>query len=365
MVVGYIECLIRKGRWIILPTKKISDKVNVLVTAVGNIGVGSQIVKSLHLADVPLNIIGVDISDFNINEKLDFFYRVSRADTTEYKMQIDKIICSHDIQIIFVGSEQEYQFFRENRMEYVERGVYLAINSDEISKNAFDKNRTYEVLNSKGIDTPKYCKINSFEDYKKIDFFPVVIKPNTCSASSRNVQIAFDEEDAKGFVRYMLNLDIDVVAQEYVGDCNSEYTIQVTSNKKQEVVGSIIIRRNFSSSISYKNRISKAGKEYVISSGITQGEIIKDNYIKKQAEDIARALNSSGSLNIQAMYSNKKLLVIEVHPMITGSVYVRALAGYNEPVNIIKGELLNQDVSYDYRECYIHRKLTNELIEKV
>lgn len=348
-----------------MQTKIIIDGVNVLVTAVGNIGVGSQIVKALHLADIPLNIIGVDISDFNITERLDFFYRVSYADTIEYKMQIDKIISSHNIQIIFVGSEQEYRFFRENRKEYVERGIYLAINSDEISTIAFDKNRTYEVLNSKGIDTPKYCKIDSVEDYKKIDFYPAVIKPNKDSASSRNVQIAFDEEDAKAFIRYMLNLNIDVVAQEYVGDCNSEYTIQVTSNKKQEVIGSIIIKRNFSSAISYKNKISKAGKEYVISSGITQGEIIKDCCIKKQAEDIAKALGSRGALNIQAMYSNKKLLVIEVHPTITGSVYIRALAGYNEPVNIIKSELLNQDVSYDYRECYIRRKLINELIEKV
>ena len=41
-------------------------KINVLVTAVGNAGVGSQIVEALKLSNLELNIVGTDISNFCI-----------------------------------------------------------------------------------------------------------------------------------------------------------------------------------------------------------------------------------------------------------------------------------------------------------
>lgn len=314
-----------------------NEKVNVLVTAVGNIGVGNQILKCLRLSKLNLNIIGTDISDFNISSNdLDYFYRVLPSNSEGFQKQILEIIKTHFINIIFVGCGQDYKYFIENIDLFEKMNVYVVVNSYEISKIGFNKYLTYEKLNNSGITVPKYNKINSINDYRKIKYFPVVIKPNTNTSSSQNIFIAFNASEARNFIEYMINLDIDIIAQEYVGNCNSEYTIGVSSDKKGVILGSIIIRRNFSSAISYKNKISKDGKEYVVSSGITQGEIIHDDSIKLQSEKIATILNSKGPLNIQGMFVNNKLFLIEVHPMITSSVYIKALAGYNEPENIIK-----------------------------
>lgn len=59
----------------------------------------------------------------------------------------------------------------------------------------------------------------------------------------------------------MLNQNIDIIAQEYVGNHRSEYTIEVTSDENSKIMGNIIIRRNFDSSISYKNKMVKDGKK--------------------------------------------------------------------------------------------------------
>ena len=342
-----------------------SDNINVLVTSIGNIGVGNQILNALRLSNMNLTIIGTDVSDFNIPQKeLDFFYKVSYAHSVNYEKEMLGIISKHNVNIVFVGSEQEYIYFSANRKIYNGMGVFLAINSSEMAKIGFNKFNTYNRLNKAGIKIPQYCKINDANDYKNITFYPAIIKPNINSSSSQNVFIDFDAQDAKGFIQYMLKLNIDTIAQEYVGDCYSEHTIEVTSDMKGHILGTFIIRRNFNSAISYKNKITKDKKDYLISSGITQGEVIHDEYIKEQAEEIARVLGSKGPLNIQAMFVNQELLTIEVHPMITGSVYIRALAGYNEPENIIKKEILNENVTYEYRNLKVVRKLVNKIYEE-
>lgn len=340
----------------------IKKNVNVLVTAVGNIGVGNQILNALRLSDLSLYIVGTDVSEFNIEkEKLDFFYKVPYANTTEYEQKIKEIIFKHNIQIIFVGCEQDYNYFLKNRQIYEKNGIFLAINSDEISKIGFNKYKTYKTLEKRCVKIPKYYKIDCTDDYKKINCFPIIIKPNINSASSRNVFIAFNSIEAKNFIQYMLGLGIDIIAQEYIGDYMSEHTIGITSDQNGNILGNIIIKRNFDSAITCKDVIIKDSKRYVISSGITQGEIIHNDSISKQAENIALLLNSKGSLNIQAMYVKDELLVIEIHPMITGSVYIKALSGYNEPVNIIKKEILREDVNYKYNDARIVRKLISEL----
>lgn len=339
-----------------------SKNINVLITSVGNIGVGNNILNALKLSDMPLNIIGIDISEFNIPvDRLNSFYKIPRVQEPSYKKEITDIIIKNHVDIIFVGCEQEYHFFQSYRKFYEKLGAYVVINSDELGEIGFDKYKTYEYLKNKNINVPKYCKLNNIEDCKNINFFPVVIKPNKGSASSQNVFIAFDIDDAKAFSRYLLNLNVEVIAQEYVGNSESEYTIQVTSDSSGNVLGCIITKRNFDSGISYKNKLIYNGQSYIISSGITQGEILHNDFIKSQAINISLALNSRGPLNIQGMFVNDVFWIIEVHPMITGSVYIRALAGYNEPENIIKKEILNENVHYNYTDAKIVRELISRI----
>lgn len=339
--------------------------INVLVTAVGNMGVGDQIIKALRHSNLSLSIVGIDISSFDIKYKeLDFFYIVPICSDEEKIQRITKIIKKHSIDIIFVGCENDYMFLNRNRTYFEEISVYLAINSVDISSFGFNKQKTYDKLREKGIEVPGYWKINSVEDCKQIDTFPVVLKPNSGTSASKNIFVVFSTQELISIASYMLSLNIDIIAQEYVGNENSEYTISVTSDKDGTVIGSIIIKRNFDASITYREKIRRNGHNYTVASGITQGNIVHNLCIKKEAEKIAKTLDSRFSLNIQAMVVDNRLLVIEIHPTLTGSVFVRALAGYNEPENIIRRELLNEHVTYEYNDVRIIRSLECKAIQE-
>ena len=343
---------------------KMFPEISVLVTAVGNMGVGEQIVKSLRLSALNVSIVGIDISAFNIvHENLDFFYEVSSRDEDEKMRCISKIISDHAIKMVFVGCENDYMFFHRHRSYFESKSVYLAINSDFLSSFAFDKQKTYCYLMEKGVCIPRFWKIDTPDDCNRIQIFPVVIKPNRNASGSRNVYIAFNQTEAWHLASYMLSRKIDIVAQEYVGDADSEYTISVTSNLAGEVLGNIIIKRNFDASITYRDKIRKGNRVYVVASGITQGMALHDEKIEKQVISIAQCLDSRFSVNIQGMFVNGKFMLIEVHPTLTGSVYIRALAGYNEPANLIKRELLNEKTTYKYDDVQIVRRLTCEAVK--
>ena len=111
----------------------------------------------------------------------------------------------------------------------------------------------------------------------------------------------------------------------------------------------------------YKNKFRIGDKSYAISSGITQGEVVQDENIALQAQSIVQCLNSCGPLNIQGMVVNRQLLLIDAHPTITGSVSIRALAGYNEPENFLREKILGQDSRYTYRNIQVMRKLISEI----
>ncbi|MCL2627072.1 MAG: hypothetical protein FWD44_00030 [Oscillospiraceae bacterium] len=338
--------------------------INVLVTSVGNIGVGSQILKALQISNLPLLIIGLDVSLYNIPQnRLNHFYSVPFAsEVLAYEEAIDEIISKHKIHIIFIGSAMELLFFAKRKEKYYSLGIFLAINDSKLILMCRNKYDIYRNLEKKGIEVPKYCLIKAKEDCEKISFFPVVLKPNRNTSSSEHIYIAFDADDVCSFSSYMIKHNIEVIAQEYIGDSNSEYTTGISSNLSGDINGSIIIKRVFDSAISYKNKISYENKTYFISSGITQGEIIHDEVIKRQIEKIAMSLNSKGPLNIQGMFFNNNFSVIEVHPSMTSSVYIKALAGYNEPENIIRQNLMNENVNYNYRDIKIARDLVEYVI---
>ncbi|QQR31189.1 hypothetical protein I5Q82_05810 [Acutalibacter muris] len=335
-------------------------KINVLVTAVGNAGVGSQIVEALKLSNLELNIVGTDISNFCIPQ-LNKFYKVPKATDPDYSMVIDRIISENSIHAIFPNSRAEIKFFLCNRQKYENRGIGIPLNSENIQEICENKYHLFSYLSEKGISVPRFLKINKIEDCYKISFFPVVIKPNILASASEHVYIAFDVEDAICYTTVMLKRGLDIVVQEYVGDMNSEYTIGVTSDNASNILGTIVIHRLYYSAISYKNKFRIGDKSYAISSGITQGEVVQDENIALQAQNIAQCLNSCGPLNIQGMVVNRQLLLFDAHPTITGSVSIRALAGYNEPENFLREKILGQVSRYTYRNIQVMRKLISEI----
>ncbi|MFL0197103.1 ATP-grasp domain-containing protein [Clostridium sp. WILCCON 0269] len=332
------------------------DDTNILITGIGGAGFGEQILKALKISDLKLFIVGTDITDICFNKKdVDEFLTIPPASDFKYEQNIRDIIIKYNIKAIFPGSEPELRFFNKNREKF--NDVYIAINSREIIELCMDKFETYERLNKLGILLPKYNKINCISAIESIDYFPVILKPSTGSGGSSHVYIAFDSWELKLFTEYMLKLDIDIVAQEYIGYDNNEYTIGISSDKNGNVISSIILKRIINNGLSTSKKINVNGKSMLISSGISQGEFIHDENIKKQAELIAKKLNSRGPINIQGRVKNDKLLIFEINPRLSGTTSLRAIVGYNEPANMIRQNILEENVSFNYSDKLILRSI--------
>ena len=339
-------------------------KVSVLVTGIGGGSHGEQIIKALKLSKIlNFEIIGTDVSEITTGKKLvDHFYLVPYANDVNFKEEITKLIQKHDIKFIFHGSEPELRYFSENRAYFEEMGVGHPLNSKEIIKLCMNKHETFKFFEEKNIKFGKYKKINSINDINEIDFFPLVLKTSTGSGGSANVNICFDRDDLNIIAQYMLRYGVDLIAQEYIYS-EDEYTIGVSSNKDMEVIGSIAIKRILNNSISIRSKIATNEKLYKVSTGISQGTIIKDTNILKQAEEIAIKLNSQGPLNIQCRILNGVVIPFEINPRLSGTTSLRAMVGYNEPEVMVYNHINKDKIDLrNYDEATILRTIEEVVI---
>lgn len=327
-------------------------KISVLVTGIGGGSHGEQIIKALKLStNLNLEIIGTDVSEITTGKRLvDLFYKVPYANDKNFKNILSDIIDKHNVKFIFHGSEPELKFISENRDFFESKGVGHPLNSQEIISLCMDKLKTFEVLESFGFKVGRYKKINFLKDIDDIDFFPLVLKPSTGSGGSAHVNICFDKDDLATVAKYMLKYGVDIIAQEYIYS-EEEYTIGVSSDKYANIVGSIAIRRILGNSLSTRVKIKKDDKLYMISTGISQGKIIHNENILKQAEDIAKKLHSVGPINIQCRVLNGVLIPFEINPRLSGTTSLRAMVGYNEPEAMIQSYVFDKTVKlneYEY-----------------
>ncbi len=329
----------------------------ILITAVGNIGIGSQILNSLRLSKEELFIVGTDITDDVELHKLNYFYKLPHPTDNNYFKRLNEIITTHSIELIFIGSFAEAVWFLKNKKYFVNNNVKIILGEERLFNLCMNKENLFMYLQSKGVILPKYKKINSIDDCQTIDFFPIVIKQNTNASSSNHVYIAFDSEDLLFLTKYLLKNKIDIIAQEWIGNSQNEYSISVTSSTEKKPIGVVALRRVFNSAISYKNKISHNDVDYYISSGVSQGYIENIPELHKQAKEIAVVLESIGPLNLQGVWHEGVFYLIDAHPAITNSVYMKALAGYNEPlyyVKTISGDL--DDCCLEAKECLVIKR---------
>jgi len=339
-------------------------KVSILITGIGGGGFGEQILKALYLSKkYELNLIGTDIIEDSAGKQLcDIFKRVPPVYNENYSVEINALIKKYNIRYIFPGSEPELFYFSNNRESFIERNIHLAINSQEIIDICSNKYLTYKKIEALGIKLPNYLKIDSIDDLSKMDYFPVVLKPNTSSGGSSNVFIATDADEVQLLGSYMLRRGVDLIAQEYFGSSNQEYTIGVSSDINGKVLGSVIIKRDISNALSIRQKVKNANNTYVISSGLSQGKVVKDESIQKKAELIAEKLNSKGPINIQCRYVNNELYIFEINPRLSGTTNIRALAGYNEPEMMIGLNLFDDKWLFDIKEIVVMRSLKEVVI---
>ncbi|GAB6107662.1 ATP-grasp domain-containing protein [Fusibacter bizertensis] len=337
------------------------DRINVLVTGIGSAGVGEQILKALKLSKLNLYLVGTDVTLKCFNrDSVHAFEVLPYAQEHNFIDEVKAIIEKYNIDIIFPGSDPEMKVLCHFKDDF--ENVHVVTNDREIINICMNKYNTYELLKKASIPLPKYLKINSSEDCCQIDFFPVVLKPNTGSGGSSHIYVAYNHEELNFFAQYMLNRNIDIIAQEYIAYDDNEFTIGVSTDENGLVLGTIILKRSLTASISVNKKMNFENVAVIISSGISQGEFLYDDSLKTQAEKIATTLKSRGPLNVQCRVEKGQLMLMEINPRLSGTTYLRALVGYNEPENIIRRLVLNENVQYQYESGVVLRSLTEKRI---
>jgi carbamoyl-phosphate synthase large subunit len=342
------------------------NKIPILITGVGGSGIGSQVLKAVRMSSLSLVVIGTDTTTVSTGAKeVDIFFTLPFASDPTYTDSVLKICKEQNIRIIFPGSEPELMVFSKNRQIFIDAGIIVPINTEAVIDTCLDKFKTNLFLLQNGFFFPKTFRITKLEDVPLVDFYPVVIKPNTGGSGSSGVMIAQNKDELLVFVSFLLNISPDLVVQEYMGDANSEFTVGVLSSLEGELINSIAVHRVIDNGLGNKIKVkntsgrTELGKFLVVSSGISQGRVGKFPEVTKPCEEIAAKINSKGPLNIQCRFVNGKVFVFEINPRYSGTTPLRAMTGFNEPEIMIRKYVLNEKIEtgFSFPEKTIMRTL--------
>ncbi len=342
------------------------NKINILVTGSGGGGIGEQVIKCLRLANLNFHVVATDVTQISKGKiDADEFIIAPLANSDNYISFILNLCIAKNIKVIIPGSEIELKLFSKNRNVFSENNIALLINSKNVINICLDKNLTSHFLNENDFLSPLSFAISNPEQLENINIFPLVLKPSIGGGGSVNTLIVQNKEELKVFGQFLLNQYEEFIAQEYVGDANSEYTVGILSTKEGVIVDSIVLRRNILSGLGSKIKImntskkTELGKYLAISSGISQGEIVKNDIISKACEQIASKLSSTGPLNIQLRLVDDKVYIFEINPRFSGTSPMRALAGFNELEISIRNNILGEQKfeRIDYKLGHVVRGL--------
>jgi carbamoyl-phosphate synthase large subunit len=302
------------------------SKTSILVAGIGGASLGTELLKCFQLVQDSYTVYGCDISPLAFGLYEGTCAETFLADASNYVESVATICHRNNIQYIIPGGEQPLVLLSAASAYLAGRGIKLAVNSQEVIARCTNKVETFDYLKRLNIPIPFTLNITKSSELDALSF-PCVIKPATGSGGSAFVFLASTREEAELYMTYLLtHHGAAVVAQEYIGLDEGEFTIGVLSFPDGQVYGSIALKRIFPSKLSISVR-SAVG---LISSGYSQGLIDDFGDLRAQAEEIARLVGSIGPLNIQGRVRDGKLLPFEINPRFSASTYLRAMAGFNE-----------------------------------
>lgn len=336
--------------------------INILIAGVGGGSHGLEILKALRLSDINYHICGCDMTEQNVGfVKSDSSYVVPPAISSDYIPQILEICDKEKINVIFHGSDPDLLKISEYREVFEKKGILVPLNNAEVISTCLDKKKTFEMNSKLGIKIPKTNSIENKDDIELIDYFPVVVKPYVGGGGSNNTFIAQDKDELEFFCNYILKYGGKPLVQEYIGSSDNEYTVGVLSGKDGKIISTTVLKRFITSGLSSRLKVKSVKdnrKTLHISSGISQGQIEINDNISQQCMNIAEKIGSTGPLNIQCRCVDDVVYLFEINPRFSGTTYMRALAGVNEPDIYIRKYLLNEEIGQiKPKKCVILRGL--------
>lgn len=344
-----------------------NSEIRVLITGVGGGSVGREIMKAFKLSKHKYKIVSADMSAkspglFETKDR----YLVPAATSSDYIDYMLKLCKKEVIQVIAPGSDPEIEQISKNIKLFEEQDIKVLVNPWNVIKMCVDKYELMNFLESKNVKCPPFFLFENESDLKKIDSYPVVIKPRF-GAGSRNVSIAQDKEEAIFFSKYLKKYGAEPLIQKYVGSHEEEFTIGVLYLDNGKLVTSIAMKRMLGSGLSTRQIIEEpqTKTKYVISSGLSQGQIDDFKEIRLMGEKITKVLQANGPINIQCRLVNSEIMPFEINPRFSGTTGARSLVGYNEPDMFCRYLFYNEiPTQISYKHGYVMRDLIETFISR-
>lgn len=305
----------------------------VMVAGVGGASLGTELVKALTLAG-RYQIFGCDVSPtaYGLYDPL-----LAGSVLISRDRYVEEVLAACEktgARFLIPGGEQPMLLLAAARDELHARGVTLVANASPVVADYGDKETAFRLLAERGIPIPRTVAILSEADLAQVGL-PCIVKPATGSGGSAAVFFAVSVEEAMLYAEFIRRGGAVPLAQEYISDAEGEFTIGVLSLPDKSLIGSIALKRVLDAKLSVAYR----GRGGVISSGYSQGHIDEYAELCRQAEAIARAIDSEGPINVQGRVRDGVLLPFEINPRLSASTYLRALAGFNEVDLLIRAQI--------------------------
>jgi carbamoyl-phosphate synthase large subunit len=347
-------------------------RISVVITGVGGGGVGEQVMKSLRLCGDRYRLIGTDMTRFSIGlYRADTMYLLPPAGSERYIDELLDVCHREKAQVLVPGSEPELRAISKDKYRFTREGILLLVNRQSVVDLCMDKWKTHRWLVNHGFKSPE-TRLTTDAGFLHLKP-PVIVKPAIGGGGSFNCYMAQSTEESIFFADYIKKQGIQPIVQRYMGDAGNEYTVGVLTDLiNGELLGSIALRREITSGLSNRMRITDrhGGNTLVVSSGISQGEFRDYPHIRRACEQVALALGSKGPLNVQCrvLTGNKlhdtEVYIFEINPRLSGTTYLRALAGRNDPDALIRRHLLgDRSPLPEYTEGLALRGLSEEVVQ--
>ncbi len=260
-----------------------------------------------------------------------------------YIEELKKIIVEHRIHAVISLNDLELPILSQNKEALEALGAKVVISDPKVISIAFDKVKTFNFLNSIGLNTPKtYTKLNeALEAIKCKELaLPLVVKPRWGSAS---IGIDFPETEEElelVFKLQHLKLKKSILNQASTADIENAILIQ---EKLDGVEYGMDILNDFNG-----NYIGTYVREKInMRSGETDKAIsVIDERFNKIGQTIGESLKHVGNLDCDVFIANNKLYVLELNPRFGGGYPFSHEAGINTAAIYIEWLNGNQDIAH-------------------
>lgn len=331
--------------------------MNVMVAGIGGASLGTEILKSLDLA-AGYRVFGCDVSRTAYGLYENRFAKTYLVDRDNYVSSVVAACHEAETDFLIPGGEAPMVLLGKQTHVLEAEGIRLVCNSPGVIDTCSDKAETFRALAALGIAIPRTTSITGPRSIEQAGL-PCVVKPATGTGGSAMVFFATEVDEAMIYAEYIRRMGGTPIAQEYIPEEGGEFTVGVLSMPDGDVVGSIALRRALDAKLSVMMR-NRGG---VISSGYSQGYIGPFPDIQRQCEVIAKALGSTGPLNVQGRMRGEIFVPFEINPRFSASTYLRAMAGFNEIDLYLRALKTGQrPEAVRIREGWYLRSLTEQFI---